>query len=114
MSADIVQAQIDGDDISKSLGNQSTIELPLGAAGILRDILNAAIGKRNPDLYLTPRGSDIESNFAFYVDGYTLKGTEIIGEVLATHPDGRTLVLRSRQLTDFLERRLNPNILPEG
>lgn len=47
-----------------------------------------------------------ETNFQFYVDGYTLASTDVIGEILATAPDGKTAVLKSKSLTDFLDRRL--------
>jgi len=47
-------------------------------------------------------------NFGFYVDGYTLKGTDTIGEILVTAYDGRTITMKSAALVAFLERRLTP------
>lgn len=49
----------------------------------------------------------VEANFEMYVDGWTLKGTDLVGEVEAVRAsDGARVVFPSRSLTSFLERRL--------
>lgn len=49
----------------------------------------------------------VETNFDFYIDGYCLAGTDQVGEILCTAPDGRTATIKSSAFTDFLERRLD-------
>lgn len=59
---------------------------------------------------VTKRGNwlqPVETNFAFYVDGYTMNSTDTIGEILATTPDGKTKIIPSSQLTAFLDRRMD-------
>lgn len=59
--------------------------------------------------------SSEETNFGFYVDGYTLQSTEVVGEIRVTSYDGKTAKFPSKQLVAFLERRLSPpNITPEN
>ena len=50
-----------------------------------------------------------ESNFGFYVDGYTLASTETVGEIRLTGPDGNMCIVKSRSLTDWIKRRLESN-----
>lgn len=50
-----------------------------------------------------------ETNFDFYVDGFTLASTDKIGEVRLTDYAGRTCIVKSRSLTDWIERRLESN-----
>lgn len=57
---------------------------------------------------LEPR-EDEAANFGLYVDGYTLASTHKIGEIQITAMDGRRVVVASRRLTDWIERRLEPN-----
>lgn len=55
----------------------------------------------------------VETNFGFYVDGFTLNSNDTIGEILVTGPQGNTVTVKSSVLTGFLERRLSPpNIMP--
>lgn len=49
----------------------------------------------------------VESNFEFYADGFTLKGTRTVGEIKVAHPDGRTMILKTAVLTAFLDRRFS-------
>lgn len=55
-----------------------------------------------------------ETNFGFYVDGYTLQSTETIGEIRITSYDGKTVTIPSKQLVAFCERRLSPPNHPEN
>lgn len=50
-----------------------------------------------------------ETNFDFYVDGYTLASTETVGEIRLTGPDGNMCIVKSRSLTDWIKRRLESN-----
>lgn len=55
------------------------------------------------------------ANFGFYVDGFTLHSTDIVGEIRVVSFDGKETTFPSRQLVAFLERRLSPpNIMPEN
>lgn len=45
----------------------------------------------------------VESNFGFYVDGFTLAGTGKVGEVKITSPDGKTVVVASDDFLLFLD-----------
>lgn len=48
----------------------------------------------------------IESNFSFYIDGWTLKGNSGGDTFDATSPTGDHIQIKSSILTAFLERRL--------
>lgn len=50
----------------------------------------------------------IEATFDLYVDGYTIKSTGTIGEMLVTSPEGKSAVIPTKKLTAFLDRRLTP------
>lgn len=50
-----------------------------------------------------------ETNFDFYVDGYTLASTDKIGEVRLTDNNGRSVVVPSQSLVNWIERRLESN-----
>lgn len=49
-----------------------------------------------------------ESNFGFYVDGFTLASTHKIGEIRLTDNNGRSVVVPSQSLVNWIERRLEP------
>jgi hypothetical protein len=105
---EIVQAQIDGEDIFV-LGRQQ--EIPSVSARVGDFVVSANL---NGGLTISPSTADEKANFDFYVDGYTLKSTDTIGEILVTSYDGKNVVIKSSQLTAFLERRLTPaNVPPE-
>lgn len=71
----------------------------------MRDTLNEAIGKYDGSLELV-RNVDETNGFGFYVDGYTLASTDKVGEIKLTSYDGRTRVVPSRGLAEWIERRL--------
>jgi len=110
---DLVQAQIDGVEFMHPEEKMELVSVPLQKLLNFRDEMNEAIAKFDGALELVPRGENGETNFGFYVDGYTMKGTPIIGEFLVTAMDGRTFLLKSSSLVAFLERRLEPNVFPE-
>lgn len=53
----------------------------------------------------------IEGNFAFYVDGYTIKLEDEtdpeFSDLLCTAPDGRTCIIKKSSLTAFIDRRID-------
>jgi hypothetical protein len=105
---EIVQAQIDGEDIFV-LGEQHEIKSrgKIGGYEIHATVEGC--------LYIRPLPTVEQSNFDLYIDGYTLKGTNKVGEVLLRGPDGATVKLKSSTMTQFFERRLTPsNFGPEG
>lgn len=55
-----------------------------------------------------PGFTTLEANFDLYVDGYTIKSTGVIGEMLITSPEGLSAVIPTKKLTAFLDRRLTP------
>jgi hypothetical protein len=56
-----------------------------------------------------------ETNFGFYVDGFTLHSTDNVEEIRAVAFDGRETTFPTKQLVAFLDRRLSPpNINPEN
>lgn len=50
----------------------------------------------------------IEATFDLYVDGYTIRSTGTVGEMLVTSPEGLSATIQTKQLTAFLDRRLTP------
>ena len=50
----------------------------------------------------------VESTFDLYVDGYTLRSTETVGEMSVTSPEGDQTIIQTKQLTAFLDRRMSP------
>lgn len=111
MSDDLIQAQIDGVEFVQK-ERKEFVCVSLQAILNMRDELNEAVSKFDGALALVTPGQE-ETNFGFYVDGYTLKGTDVIGEVLVTAMDGRSCVIKSSSLVAFFERRLDPNVYPE-
>lgn len=127
--ADLVQSQIDGDPlVFVEREGRSSFEKDLS------HMINCySMEKNTPDFLLAKfmeksRQLFVEisderdrwrnenpaiSNFGFYVDGFTLNGTDTIGEVSVTAMDGRTCIIKSSSLVAFLERRLEPNVFPE-
>lgn len=81
--ADVIQRQIDGDPLDDILDLTASHIISTG-----------------------PAMGTVEANFEFYVDGYTLKSTDTVGEILATAPGGEQMVITSRSLTNFIERRM--------
>jgi len=75
---------------------------------ILAGFLNAVLHAYSGALSLRDHWSQsIESNFSFYIDGYTLNGTDTVGEILVTAPDGKTKIVSSSAFTAFLARRID-------
>lgn len=112
MDHEIVRAQIEGVEIAPAKPVEF-VSVPLPTMIRLRSDINEAISKFDGALELVAPGENGEANFGFYVDGYTLRGTPVIGEILVTSADGRQCLLKSSSLTAFLERRLEPNVFPE-
>lgn len=112
--ADIVQKQIDGDPLVIQEKRGEFVSVRLDQLLAVREMLNEAISKYDGALEMIPRGAgEGDANFGFYVDGYTLTGTPVIGEILVTAMDGRSALLKSASLVAFLERRISPNVFPE-
>lgn len=53
--------------------------------------------------------TEVSETFGFYLDGYTLSPTNKIGEVTVTRYDGKSAVLKSKSLTDYFDRRIDPH-----
>ncbi len=71
---------------------------------LAEDWVNLTFPKSDKDM----GGGVVEANFGFYVDGWTLKSTENVGEVLAIRmDDGANVTFNSASLVQFLARRLN-------
>jgi len=112
--AGVVQAQIDGEPLEFAEKRTEFVSVRLDQLMSVRAVLNEAIGKYDGALEMVQRGApDPETNFGFYVDGYNMTGTAVIGEILVTAMDGRSTLLKSAALVAFLERRLSPNVFPE-
>lgn len=102
--AAIVQAQIDGDPlVIREKAHDQRLEK------MVREFMEIFDHAYNQ----TKNESREDANFGFYVDGYTLTGTPIIGEILVTAMDGRSTIIKSASLVAFLERRLSPNVFSE-
>lgn len=132
---DLIDAQIHGEPIDDLvIAREPLPDLERDLAEVLnRYSAEGMLGGNTPDFVLANllvenlktfgvasrardafKAKDEQSNFGFYVDGYTMAETGTIGEVRVTSYDGRTGVFPSKMLTAFLERRLTPpNVLPE-
>lgn len=114
MSEEIIQAQVEGDPLEFVERRAEFVSVRLDQLLAVRSTLNEAIAKYDGALEMIPRGAgEGDANFGFYVDGYTLNGTAIIGEIMVTAMDGRSVLIKSSSLVAFLERRLSPNVFPE-
>lgn len=91
---EIIEAQKAGDDICGRTPIQK-----------LADTLNEAV-RMVAELPQDEPGVEVSGTFGFYIDGYTLASTENIGEVRLTSYDGRTCIVKSAALTEWVERRL--------
>lgn len=68
------------------------------------DWVNLTFPKSDKDM----GGGVVEANFGFYVDGWTLRSTENVGEVYAVRmDDGAHTTFNSASLVAFLARRLD-------
>jgi len=106
---DAVQAQIDGEPIFEF----NKLDPRLKA---MTDEFFERFGRTYQQIARERQAKESEEiNFGFYVDGYTLQSTEIVGEIRVISYCGKTTTFPSKQLVAFLERRLSPpNILPEN
>lgn len=104
MTEEIIQAQVDGEPLEFAV--KSTNERLERMVRNFMEIYDHAYTQAKNE-------KTEETNFGFYVDGYTLDGTAIVGEIMVTAMDGRSALIKSSSLVAFLERRLSPNVFPE-
>lgn len=107
-TAHLADVAIDaGEDVLQQDKQTEFMSFPLHQLIRIRYEINEAISKYDGALELVPRQEPTETNFGFYVDGYTLShDPENIGGVKITAMDGRSETIKTSQLCAFLERRL--------
>lgn len=126
VGASLVKAQIEGEDIfqfrQEAAKNTHTMgmEILVGQFGFdavmdtakyitectLQILSKELEAVKRPDVTDDGMGT-VESNFGLYVDGWTLTGTNTVGEIFCKHLDGREVMVPSRSLVAFLDRRVD-------
>lgn len=89
---ELIEAQKAGEDICGRTPLEKVRDALDGVFAVVRDMQDMT-----------------ETNFDFYVDGFTLASTETVGEIRLTDYAGRTCIVKSRSLTDWIQRRLESN-----
>lgn len=64
---------------------------------------------RDREAWSVPAPTTAEANFGLYVDGFTLAGTGVIGEIRLTNPDGGTTLIPSARFTEWAWRMFHPS-----
>lgn len=92
-------------------GNTPDFVLAQFLMGALK-LFGAAVQERER---LASRENADGTTFGFYVDGYSVHSTDTIGEVRVVRYDGKEAVIKSKSLTDYFDRRIDPpNVPKEG
>lgn len=133
---EVVRAQIDGDPLEFAPATNSLAEFETSLSSLINYHSLEGAGGNTPDFVLAQflrgalslfgdatrerdrlKGSEDPeaTTFGFYVDGYSVHSTDTIGEVRVVRYDGKEATIKSKSLTDYFDRRIDPpNVPKEG
>lgn len=133
---DAIAAQMDGSPLEFVAATNSLTEFETALSSLLNYHSLEGAGGNTPDFILAQflrqtlslfgdavrerdrvktTGPIEATTFGFYVDGYSVHSTDTIGEVRVVRYDGKEAVIKSKSLTDYFDRRIDPpNVPKEG